>query len=81
MKMDRIERRLKQGKKRKKIFKRINTKFSLTKKRNPKCLKQKKEIIFKLLEVLEKVHKRKITNADCSFVNNLKLVIRKNGNL
>ena len=81
MKTDRIERRLKTGKKRKKIFKRINIKFSSAKKKNPKCLKLKKEITFKLLEVLENIHKRKITNADCSFANNWKSEIRKNGNL
>ena len=65
MKTDRIGKRLKQGKKLKKIYRRINTKFSLAKRKNPKCTNKKKETIFKPLEATEKTPKRKITNVDC----------------
>ena len=81
MKTDRIGKRLKQGKKLKKIYRRINTKFSLAKRKNPKCTNKKKETTYKPSEATEKILKRKITNADCSFVSNSKLETRKNGNL
>ena len=58
-------RKSKQGKNFKKIFKRINIKFFLTKRKNQKCIKLRKRIIFKQLEVTGKILKRRITNADC----------------
>ena len=81
MRMDQIVRRLKLDKRLKKIYKRINTKFSLAKRKNPKCTNRKKGITFKPSEAIEKIPRRKITSAGCSFVNNLKSAIRKNGNL
>ena len=65
MKMVLTLRKSKQGKNYKKIYKRVNTKFSLTKRKNQKCIKLRKRIIFKQLEVTGKILKRKITSADC----------------
>ena len=64
MKMAQIVKKLKIGKNCKKISKKANTKYSLTKRKNQKCSKLKKETILTKFDPTENNLRRKTMNDD-----------------
>ena len=64
MKMAQIVKKLKIGKNCKKISKKANIKYSLTKRKNQKCSKLKKETILTKFDPTENNLRKKTTNDD-----------------